>query len=458
MDFTKSGTDALGTIRHPFKAQAHRGSVLMALVVVGLLCFVALGLSLSETFKFNIWSTVQKVDSMEAFNVANAGVNEALATIMVPRNNRLNFMGDATEAMFSNSGRMYTDNVHQTGLIGIYRYMVLGGDPARDPNSGQYMGTESSQFLNMYSKQRYFVVSRGTVCQDTNGKILSDAFNLSSLIPTCTRGTDRNVSLVSEVDMTAFAAGLTGMAASGKLGGSESGTRNGVKVFRIFNADDPVRLSKPAFVPGLSGSERTPVTQFDFDTAWVHSTPSASAPTFLATYNFISRTGGSSGGTSSGGSSGGGITSGGTSGGKGGTSSPLTPINVLVNALPDARLETYACPGGVAMPGTGVMRLFFRQSIDPRTLYRDTPQDCLKGTSTCRIRVRENIGGAWVNAKFNVTPLYPSLSQVLIFVTSKGGAGYELSVDGGANGVKDFSGEPAYDSAKRLYLCIDSTK
>ncbi|HEY9744766.1 MAG TPA: hypothetical protein V6C99_00955, partial [Oculatellaceae cyanobacterium] len=135
------------SIRHTNPTANGQGA-LVAIAVTMLIALVLGATSMTGLMQMNSKRTVVTRQSLQTYYVAQAGIQEALATRMVPRSNALNFMSTMpgkAYPYYSASGLVYEDPVNRKKLIGVYRYLIVGGDPSKngkDPNGNYYSSTD----------------------------------------------------------------------------------------------------------------------------------------------------------------------------------------------------------------------------------------------------------------------------------------------------------------------------
>ena len=209
------------------KAAPAQAAVMIVLAVV----VVVLGLysaSNSNMALMNSKRNIVDISSIQTYYVANAGIQEALATRMVPRSNFLNFvtkdhtapyydapdnltdLPSAVTPMYPESGLLFRDfntsstssttnsntGVTKKGLMGVYRYVIVGGDPSRNPDKGGSYYENSDLTSNLTAniprllttntspwngssadpgKSPFYIISMGTTCINDIGKNSSSA-------------------------------------------------------------------------------------------------------------------------------------------------------------------------------------------------------------------------------------------------------------------------------------------
>lgn len=259
----------------PRYAVAGQASVTTA--IVALVALVTMGGILASSVMNNTKRVLSSEYSYRLFQVAKAGVSEALATRFVPRTNYLAFQRYAgitnnNPPLYGVSGRVFQNPVAQTGLIGVYRYIVLGGDPAANRALGY--NTDTTKYLETLPEQPMIVVSKASVCV-LREKILTDAITITAgagsvPIVGCSSGTLQELTLSAEADMSR----------------NDVPTADEITQFRLFAAD-PITTSVPVFIPGLSGSGNmnsaaAVASSFNFNDVWGATTAAGTSLTRLS--------------------------------------------------------------------------------------------------------------------------------------------------------------------------------
>jgi hypothetical protein len=187
---------------------------------ITMLVFMAQGVSNLQ--RQTVTGAMYRMNNESLYSVSLQGIQEALATRMVPRSNQLNFVKynerghwynptqathctnmvgpmpptlsrfnvascTANKPLFPASGFVRTRlEDPNSPLLGVYQYVIAGGDPARRRNNAAYLGPEWS--LNNVSfaysataeSSPFYVVSRSLTCVDTDSnKLVPGALTLS---------------------------------------------------------------------------------------------------------------------------------------------------------------------------------------------------------------------------------------------------------------------------------------
>jgi len=266
---------------------------LLAIAVSIIIALVLAGGSLSFMSQQSANRNLVDQRSLQAYYVAQAGLQEALATRMLPRSNYLSFYTPAgtpkpVTPYYNDSGLVFQSPANKTRLLGVYRYVILGGDPSRQAD-GSYYGippgppfnaanpnvtnnaTPTPRLVTFNSNppsSPFYVVSTGVTCvknTGTNGADQGiDKFQTStpgittakqlvlnpSGAPQCQTGyKTQEVTMVAQVSIE-----------------QENGAKDKVDSIRLFNDRNRINLSGGSFVPGRGWLNAG--TWFDFDTAW----------------------------------------------------------------------------------------------------------------------------------------------------------------------------------------------
>jgi len=287
---------------------------LLAIAISMIIMLVLVGGTLSNLSAMDSKRNIVDRRSMQAYYVAQAGLQEALATRMLPRSNYLSFISPAgapaaVQPYYSNSGLVFQQPGTRTGLIGAYRYVIVGGDPSRKAD-GSYYGipqgppfspgpdvtssaTPTPRLVTFQSNppaSPFFVLSNGITCVknvNTAGQdqgvdqfigpanlTLANQLTLSGgLVPQCQTGySPQEVTLVAQVSLE-----------------QESGALDKVNSVRMYRDRTKLSLPGSAFVPG-QGWVSSANTVVNFDTAWSSQSTNAGLtpgrPTRLVFFKF----------------------------------------------------------------------------------------------------------------------------------------------------------------------------
>lgn len=403
---------------------------LIAVAVTILVALVIGSTTLSGMSMLSANRTVALKQSLQTYYAAQAGIQEAVASRMVPRSNYLNFNLTNNKEYYSRSGLVFKDPTQvvgtapATGVMAMYRYVVVGGDSARRSDGSYYSSTATADWKNAQDIPRlvanesmpvdssFIVISNGLSCKSINGKsvVVPDQLVLSPT-PSC-----KNPSKYALDQIT--------LVAQAKLAQEYSGSAKPMdKVDKLRYYKDPTKLRLPmgAFLPGYgwTGTNQT----FDFQKVWAYSstadTNEAHNPLRLEKvvfYNFADN-------------------------------------QIFHNQVVTSNVVTV----GTKIPAKSVIRLFFSGPIDHRSIsptYNQQLSDCQgAGASTCRIRVMQGTdaggNGGVAYAGNTMIPLFPGGTQVILLPpltgTITGGVRHTIRVDAsrmtsysGSTGPKDY--------------------
>lgn len=356
---------------------------MLLLSSVGLLLFIiAVGYSFSlqsqDQAKLNI--NARSADQLRL--VAMSGVQEALGTRFSPRSNKLNFAPVAgVDPMYADSGRV----VQNGKLVGLYNYLIVGGDAARDPATGAM----NSNVLNLVNNrptidQPFYVLSQGSVCTDAGGSLLTNQLQVSAN-GAITCGTGR-LSQTTTVAQTLL---------------DGNGTAGADRMMSVRQAPNPNNIQLPTPVTLPNGNVSSTI---NFSALW-DSNDSGAVPNSLVTYPL----------------------------GDSALVSPLVPITGPVVTLPHKVGADHA------------IRLFFNSDMDYRSLYNDDPAACTSNPRSCSIRI-EARDASWnpvienglrkTYGAASLIPVFPGGTQLLVFPPSDSSnaldnnSNYAIVIDG----------------------------
>lgn len=262
---------------------------LIAIAVSLVIMLVIGGASLSSLSTLNSQRNIMDHRTMQAYYIAQAGMQEALATRMMPRSNYLNFVTQPAGApavippYYNNSGLVYQQPNTKQQLLGVYRYLIVGGDPSRKAD-GSYYGvpngppfapgpnvtTGTSAIPRLVTIQSnppaspFYIISNGITCvkgNTVNGTDqgidqfvgpanITTASQLTldgNTAPQCKAGYSiQEVTLRAQVSME-----------------QESGVLDKVDSVQIYADRTNVPLPASAFIPGAGWTNTV-----NFNTAW----------------------------------------------------------------------------------------------------------------------------------------------------------------------------------------------
>lgn len=419
------------SIRHTNPTANGQGA-LVAIAVTMLIALVLGATSMTGLMQMNSKRTVVTRQSLQTYYVAQAGIQEALATRMVPRSNALNFMSTMpgkAYPYYSASGLVYEDPVNRKKLIGVYRYLIVGGDPSKngkDPNGNYYSSTDMTvgssspkprlvTFQTSPPDSPFYVISNGLTCLKDNGEIGRDRFigattaNPAKTMgqrPVCEAGyTLDETTIVSRVQLESETPNVRDKLNQNHVYrnyviGTQKNYTTGVK---------KIPLPAKAFVPGAGW-----VNEFDFESAWMHSatTNSPAKPTRIVFFDFAT--------------------------GK-----------IYLNQALGSGASTNI--GSVVPPKASIM-LYFDGPVDFRSFsisdYDPNLKDCkttlTPTTSNCAIQLKDSLSGT-IYSGMTVVPIMPYLTKVLLLAplgnNLSSNKGYQLVIR--RSDIYSFSGSRA---------------
>lgn len=350
---------------------AAKGQAMLIMVGISLLVFlVTVGLSLGTLHFQQGQLNLSEAVAMQLRMVAQSGIQEALATRFVPRSNRLNFsslnlptnLSPDDQPIYRDSGRIMNNG----NLVGLYRYVVLGGDAARDATNGNFQNGDPVQLTVNSSavEQPFVVVSQGAMCIDDLGNLLPDTLIIQNFQPACRTGQLSRMTLMSSATL------------------NQSGPNGGDLVNQFELVENPANVALPTSVMTPWG-ELT--NRIDFERVWT-ATESTAQPLFLITYPI----------------------------------GDTTQVSPLVNITSNQ----FTLPFRVG--ADHAIRLFFRGEYDYRSLYNFNPTQCVESPSTCTVRIEER-DDQWspivdpitkqprVYNAGSLIPILPGSTQMVIF-------------------------------------------
>jgi len=369
------------SITQSLPAQPGQGG-LIAIAVTVLVALVIMAGSLSSMSNMNAIRTVVTKQTLQAYYVGQSGIQEALATRILPRSNFLNFKTPvgSQKPMYTGSGLVYQnpDPINPTGLLGQYRYVVVGGQGTRIPANGAYYNPTDPAAVNNLNVPRlivtdtipesspFVVISNASVCKSSTSKsaIQPDALN-PGLTPTCKAGYYLDdITLVSQVRLNRE------QPTSGVI-------MDRAQQLRIFKNRNAITLPAGAQVPGYAAWQPAG-NIINFDTVWNGGNVS---PNHLLVYNFIDNT-------------------------------VYLDTNITGTSM---NIGT--------IPAKAVMRVYFNEAFDYRSIsptYDTNLTDCgVQATAAnCRVRVMQGTNAAGDNGNVylgnTMIPLLPDGSQLIL--------------------------------------------
>ena len=238
---------------------------LIAVALILLIGSVMVAMSLANRTNQTATGAVAVKQSLQAYYVADAGIQEALANRLMPRSNYQSFVntsGNDPYLKAGSSGQAYQDPDTRQNRLGQYRYVVLGGDSARDKNGNYYANTSmaNSEMPRLYayntipSDTPFMIVSKGTICRTAGSRVSVAELNKMtqySVDARCANGTVADsITLLAVVRIN-----------------NENGSPNGQVVnLMSFKDDSQVRLPYGSAVPGYGWKNANDTV--DFNTMW----------------------------------------------------------------------------------------------------------------------------------------------------------------------------------------------
>jgi hypothetical protein len=414
---------------------AHPGQgALIAIAVTIMIALVLGGTTMSSLMQMNSKRTVITRQSLQTYYVAQAGIQEALATRMLPRSNALNFMNKATlptgaSPYFPDSGLVYEDPGKQRGLIGVYRYLILGGDPSKNASGNYYnapsgppfsLGPDTTNnpsnpkprlltFQSSPDESPFYIISNGLTCLANNGQVGKDQFigsaanqaanpQLIGTQPRCNNGYSLDeITLVTKVQLESEKPGVWDQL-------------NQTWTYRNYVIGSNKDYSSPKNIP-LPGSTFVPgsgwVNSVNFTDAWTHSSTSNSPvkPTQIVFFDFAT--------------------------------SQIYHKQTLDTG------STTTIPSTTVIPPKASMMLYFDGPIDYRSLsvnYDRNLDGCKTGVGTCAIQFTDSSNKPYTG--MTVVPIMPYLTKVLLLApignNLNNATTYKLVLD--QNFISSFSG------------------
>jgi hypothetical protein len=377
---------------------------LIAVAITILIALVLASTSLSDFASLNAKRSVVTKESLQTYYIAQAGIQEAMASRMVPRSNYLNFSA-VKPPFLASSGLVYQDPATKQNLLGEYRYIILGGDAARQADGSYYPDNSMSlagipRLLTTDSipdSSPFIVISKATVCKKATTRSLVALNQLNTgITPTCKAGYIADeLTLVAESRLDReHASGVSLMDRTDKV--------------RIFKNSAQIQLPAGASVPGYATWQNANAT-INFDTAWNQGAVELKRVVF---YNFTDNT-------------------------------------IYADVPVVGASTTVATP----IPTKAVIRLYFGGPVDYRAIsptYDRQLADCKgAGASTCRIRLMQNTdalgqGGTAYTGNL-MMPLLPVGSHIVMLPPltgqiAAGGVRHAIKVD--ATQLRTANGTP----------------
>jgi hypothetical protein len=419
-----------------------------------------------------------------SLSIALQGVQEALASRMFPRSNQLNFLEFKNNpSNFQGEGRSIYSNGKLVGqfpffpesgfvydnldggnpnrkLLGVYHYMVLGGDSAQNRfakadnvNGVSPMKRYLESYKDLLNNVSYvpnttpfYIVSRSLHCTDTSsGRVVPGALKESAFKQltqaTINKIRNRDASLCSNLANTRLESKIVVLAVNLDQSNTNINARDYAEGMLVFN-DDFFKLPNNwyGFVPNVgwtNGKQSTGGKGIDFNTTYAQANVNNGwklAPSRLMRVIFYDA------GLKSVDPQGSIVYDVDMSG--------VTPGNTVVlngnTATGGAKIlrnNVSWTTGSAAIPPYSMVKLFFQGPIDFRSISNYDPARCDQAANQCNIMVIDRgAGGTVLNA--NIAPMLPSSAHFLLgtgFIPGNGAARqHELYIRSSA--IRDYSG------------------
>jgi hypothetical protein len=253
----------------------------MVAIAITLMVALVLGATtLSNLTMTNAKRTVVTRQTLQTYYVAEAGIQEALATRMLPRSNYLNFMNPRPAGVnpyLPPSGLVFQDPQTQQGLIGVYRYIIVGGDPSRRADGSYYdipagppfaVGPNTTQnaanpiprlvtFQTSPPDSPFYVISQGFTCKTPGGAIGVDQFAGAPTTDPANIGVNPACQAPNTLDQITL---VTRVAMESEV----AGTLDRVNRTLEFKDATSINLPGQAFIPGQGWQQNN----VNFPLAW----------------------------------------------------------------------------------------------------------------------------------------------------------------------------------------------
>ncbi len=256
---------------------------LVAVAITILIALVLAGAGLSGLTYSNAERSVVTKQSLQTYYVAQSGLQEALATRMVPRSNYYNYINPPgnPDPYYPTSGRVFQNPTAGTGLIGVYRYLIVGGDSARDA-AGNYLGTTNTppdvgpngeqrliSRFTMANLDPFYVVSNAVTCKRDNGQLAPDVITITQVGNgvniNCGADVNGNPTTPDEITLVAEVQVKRESVPAGANMRDRVTRTTVIKTAGPGNRTITLPGGQSTFVPGQGW-----VANFDFDAAWSH--------------------------------------------------------------------------------------------------------------------------------------------------------------------------------------------
>lgn len=375
---------------------------LIAVAITMVIAMVLASSVLTGISSQNAVRAVSTKQSLQTYYVAQAGIQEALASRMVPRTNYLNFVAAQTPYL-SQSGLIYQDPINRQKLLGQYRYIILGGDAARDSNGNYYAANSVTPdaiprllaTASIPDSSPFIIISNASVCKSATSKTTVAVDRLiSGSQPSCRTGY-----VLDELTVVAQAR----LARESPIG---SPLLDRADKMRVYKDSSRIPLPAGAMVPGYS-TWQSANSLINFNTAWNNGGVRLDKVVF---YNFADNT-------------------------------------IYADVPINGAATTTVVP---QIPTKAVMRLYFNTPIDYRSLsptYDRQLADC-KGASvgSCNVRVMQATAadgsGGTAYSGNTMIPLMPGSTQLILLPPLSGqisgATRHTIKVDGSK--IRSFNG------------------
>jgi hypothetical protein len=351
--------------------KSHRGQgILIGVAAILLASLVLMGTGIHEMGWMHTKATVDNKTNLQLYYVAQAGLQEALATRMVPRSNYLavNTVAGASSP-YPLSGSVYQNPETLTNRLGLYRYIVLGGDPAVTSGTGVF---NSSLFQKNLPQQPFYIISEGSVCRsNTNQSIAVNQISPNTAAegaPQCATGFSLDqITLLSTVDLSR----------------SVNATKDVLNTYRTFKTNTALPIPTPVFAPNYSGL----VSTVNFNTIWSTGTAGNNADKSLKPVRVVIG----------------------------------TPLTTTPNVVTIAGPGTTAGPSNISTKS--ILWVHFQGAVDTRTIKNAA---CNADPLQCPVRVKKSTGEYYGGSILQ--PNWPGTTQVVMFPPLAKGGNYTVEI------------------------------
>ncbi len=398
--------------------------------LITMLAITFLGVSLSGMSVINARRGVSTNYTSQQYYIANAGVQEALASRFTPRTNYLNFLNYVganntnppafNAPLYGFSGLVFKDpttrNINQ--LLGVYRYVVLGGRGGADITTGEL----SQEFMTSNQiNQHFYVLSKGSLCLHKKSKAIGvGIIRVVSAggvpVPQCS---DNDYELDHLTLLT-----------EANLARDNNPNYDAIAGYRIYKEDQNIVLPTPIALP-----DGNMISSVNFENSWSVGGLAPFKPIKVAFYN-------------------------------------MSDDKPELEKIIDISGATTNVPATTEIDERTVIRVFFNKAFDHRTIYVDPKNteaiaECTGGGADledCNLRLRElNANGTSEElfSKMTIFPAMPSSTMVTLLPslntgdTLESGKTYQLEFD---PEVSDWYGNTLEESQSNGYKIQFQTK